>query len=85
MTDEAIIKNAIEQATAEAIYEITYGDFIGLQAAAKQFLDQIKALSGIYETAINQSRLVDKIAKVYKRMETSNNYTKKLLKYQHQF
>ena len=85
MTNEAIVKDRVEQVTAEAIYEVTYGDFIGLQTAAKQFLDQIKILSNIYETAINQSRLSDKIARVYKKMETSNNYTKMMLQYQHQF
>lgn len=85
MTNESIIQNTTIEATAKVLQEITYGDFKGLQMAAKQFLDQIKILSGIYETAVHQSRLANKIAQVYKKMELSNNYTKMMLQYQHHF
>lgn len=86
MTDNlSVVKNTVNNITSQEVERVVEGDFLTLKIAAKQFLDKVEGLSRVYEKAIQQQLIKDKISIVYTQMKQSEKYTQQILQYQHHF
>ena len=82
---QAMIEDVVAKQSAEEIAKLDKGDYQKLRAAAKTFLDQVQMTSDLYEDAIKQRKVVDKIREMYANMRDEETYTQKILGYQHTF
>lgn len=82
---EQIFQETITKVTVDEIVKSDKGDYQKLQAAAKLFLDQVQMTSDLYEDAIKQRKVADKIREMYSNMRDEETYTQKILGYQHEF
>lgn len=84
-SNQGNIENVLYQATAQAVYNNEKGDFQALKVIAKEYLERVEILSTFYENAISKSNLSEKINNMYSKMRQNEDYTRQMLRYQHDF
>ncbi len=85
MSNKKIVDNVLRTVTAQEVVKIDKGDFEGLKVAAQKYLTSIEIVSDIYKEAISKTKIRHKITAIYSQMRNETEYTREMLKYQHEF
>lgn len=78
--NKKIIKNIIEDKSAQEIENNTIEDFLKLKEAAKIFINDVQTISDMYKTVLEGSLTIkDEIIRFYKAMSEDNKKTRNTL------
>lgn len=85
MSNESVIQQAIQDATAPQLVEVTEGDYQALKQAAQAFLNRVNEISDLGFSISRYNSLADQISNFYTFMRQSTAFTREALTLQHTF